>query len=106
MRSRKLVATISMLGMLLPAASFAQGNQPQSQSQQRQQQQGQQQTLDKAERRQIEERLKSSGYNPGPVDGVFTGETARALVAYERARHTLGGAAHHHRRAHPPGADG
>ena len=86
MRSRSLIATISMLGLLLPTASLAQGSQQKSQPQQSQQQQGQQLSLDKAERRQIEERLKSAGFDPGPVDGVFTGETAQALVAYERAR--------------------
>ena len=42
--------------------------------------------MDREQRRQIEERLKAAGFNPGPVDGVFTGETAQALVAYEKAR--------------------
>jgi peptidoglycan hydrolase-like protein with peptidoglycan-binding domain len=83
-----------MLGLLLPAASFAQGGQQKTQPQQSQtqqpqqgqQRQGQQQAMDREQRRQIEERLKAAGFNPGPVDGVFTGETAQALVAYEKAR--------------------
>ena len=116
MLPRSLVATVSILPLLWPAASLAQGSQPknqpqqsqaqegqaqsqqksqaqqsQGQRQQRQQQQGeqpkaQQQSMDKAQRHQIEERLKAAGFNPGPVDGVFTGETAQALVAYEKAR--------------------
>jgi sporulation protein YlmC with PRC-barrel domain len=101
MLPRNLVTTVSILALLWPAASLAQGTQPkdqppQSQAQERQaqgqqksqaqQSQGQQQSMDKAQRRQIEERLKAAGFNPGPVDGVFTGETAQALVAYEKAR--------------------
>ena len=93
MLPRKLIAAVSMLGLLLPAASFAQGGQQQSQPQQSQSQQkqsqtqqGQQQAMDQAQRRQVEERLKAAGFDPGPVDGVFTGETARALLAYEKAR--------------------
>ena len=42
--------------------------------------------MDQAQRRQIEERLKAAGFNPGSVNGVFTGETAQALLAYEKAR--------------------
>jgi sporulation protein YlmC with PRC-barrel domain len=86
-----------MLGLLLPAASFAQDAQQKTQPQQSQtqqpgqqrqgqQQQGQQQATDREQRRQIEERLQAAGFNPGPVDGVFTGETAQALLAYEKAR--------------------
>lgn len=85
MLPKKLIVTVSMLGMLLPAASFAQGGQQKSQPQRSQTQQGQQQSMDQAQRRQIEERLKAAGFDPGSVDGVFTGETAQALVAYERA---------------------
>jgi peptidoglycan hydrolase-like protein with peptidoglycan-binding domain len=91
MLSKRLIVAVSMLGLLLPAASFAQSGQQksqpqQSQTQQGQTQQGQQQSMDQEQRRQIEERLKAAGFNPGPVDGVFTGETAQALVAYEKAR--------------------
>jgi peptidoglycan hydrolase-like protein with peptidoglycan-binding domain len=85
MLPKKLIVTVSMLGMLLPAASVAQGGQQKSQPQRSQTQQGQQQSMDQAQRRQIEERLKAAGFDPGSVDGVFTGETAQALVAYERA---------------------
>ena len=103
MFARNLVATVSILALLWPAALLAQDTHPKSQPQQSQMQQsqtqgqekgqaqqsqgqGQQQAMDKAQRRQVEERLKAAGFDPGPVDGVFTGETARALVAYERAR--------------------
>jgi sporulation protein YlmC with PRC-barrel domain len=86
MLPKRLIVAVSMLGLLLPAASFAQSGQQKSQPQQSKQQQGQQQSMDQEQRRQIEERLKAAGFNPGPVDGVFTGETAQALVAYEKAR--------------------
>jgi sporulation protein YlmC with PRC-barrel domain len=81
MLPKKLIVTVSMLGLLLPAVSFAEGSQQKSQTQQ-----GRQQPMDQAQQRQVEERLKAAGFNPGPVDGVFTGETAQALVAYEKAR--------------------
>jgi sporulation protein YlmC with PRC-barrel domain len=86
MLPKKLIAAVSMLGLLLPAASFAQSGQQKNQPQQSQTQQGQQQSMDQAQRRQVEERLKTAGFDPGPVDGTFTGETAQALLAYERAR--------------------
>ena len=121
MLPKKLIVAVSMLGLLLPAASFAQSGQQKSQpqqsqtqqgqTQQSQQQQGQQQSMDQEQRRQSEERLKAAGFNPGPVDGVFTGETAQALVAYEKARGLpseglLIVIADPADRAHPPGADG
>jgi sporulation protein YlmC with PRC-barrel domain len=81
MLPKKLIVTVSMLGLLLPAVSFAEGGQQKSQPQQ-----SQQQSMDQAQRRQVEERLKAAGFDPGPVDGVFTGETAQALVAYEKDR--------------------
>jgi peptidoglycan hydrolase-like protein with peptidoglycan-binding domain len=81
MLPKKLIVTVSMLGLLLPAVSFAEGGQQKSQTKQ-----GQQQSMDQTQQRQVEERLKAAGFDPGPIDGVFTGETAQALVAYEKAR--------------------
>jgi murein L,D-transpeptidase YcbB/YkuD len=44
--------------------------------------------LDQAQMRQIEERLKAAGFDPGPVDGAFTAETDKALRDYQR-KHAL-----------------
>lgn len=42
----------------------------------------------------IQQQLKSAGYRPGPVNGVMTEQTRRAIAAYER------------RSGRPPGAPG
>ncbi|HXH14290.1 MAG TPA: peptidoglycan-binding protein [Alphaproteobacteria bacterium] len=82
---------IAWEGQRFPKGEGEQQGQPpqgQQQSQQKpeQQQQSQQPQLDQAQRRQIEERLKAAGFDPGPVDGVFTGETATALLKFQSQR--------------------
>jgi len=40
--------------------------------------------LDQAQMRQIEERLKAAGFDPGRVDGTFTAATDKALREYQK----------------------
>ncbi|QIE54326.1 hypothetical protein G5B40_02035 [Pikeienuella piscinae] len=60
-----------------------------TQGERRAERQEQEETLgyDVNQRTQVEQRLEVAGYDPGPVDGVFTRETRLAIASYRKDRH-------------------
>jgi len=89
--SAMLAMPVIATGQMSPGASGpgsgpgagGSGSGPQMQQQERR---GQgQMGMQQADVRQVQERLKEAGFNPGPVDGQFGPQTREALKEYQKA---------------------